>query len=105
MRKIVVHRLGSPARLRLEDCEAPIPKQGEVLINVQAAGVNFADCVTRMGLYRSSWELVGWPLTPGFEVAGTVAAVGDGVSAFAIGERILAVTMFGGYAEAVAVPQ
>ena len=58
----------------------------EVLVDVAAIGVNFADCWVRMGLYRSAQEYVGWPITPGFEVAGVVAEVGDGVTRVAAGE-------------------
>jgi NADPH:quinone reductase-like Zn-dependent oxidoreductase len=76
-----------------------------VRIEVAAAGVNFADCLVRMGLYKSSREQVGWPVTPGFEVAGRVAAVGPGVDDLRPGEGVLAVTRFGGYATEVVVPQ
>lgn len=75
-----------------------------MLIDVRAAGVNFADCIARMGLYASAREYVGWPLTPGFEVAGTVSETGGGVTAFRPGDRVLALTLFGGYATRVSVP-
>ncbi|MDX0001591.1 zinc-binding dehydrogenase [Sinorhizobium meliloti] len=105
MRKIVVRRPGGPGVLRLVVAAVPRPAGDDVLIHVEAAGVNFADCVARMGLYRSSWELVGWPFTPGFEVAGTVASVGEGVADLAPGTPVMAVTRFGGYAEQVVVPR
>jgi len=76
-----------------------------VLAATEAIGVNYADCVIRMGLYDSAKELVGWPITPGFEIAGTVTAVGEGVTDLAPGAKVLAVTMFGGYSTHVAVPR
>jgi NADPH:quinone reductase-like Zn-dependent oxidoreductase len=102
-RKVVVARPGSYERLAIT--EVPIPALGprDVLIDVRAIGVNYADVIVRMGLYASAKELVGWPITPGFEVAGVVRAVGAEVHDLAPGARVLAVTLFGGYASVVAV--
>lgn len=105
MRKIVVHRAGSHDQLQLEEHPDPIPGAGEVLVEVQAAGVNYADCVVRMGLYESAKKYVGWPITPGFEVAGAVAALGEGVTDLALGARVFGVTCFGGYASRVVLPR
>lgn len=105
MRKIVVHSAGTYDHLRLEEHPDPVAGRGEVLVDVQAAGVNYADCVVRMGLYESAKKYVGWPITPGFEVAGTVAAVGEGVTDLAPGARVFGVTLFGGYASRVVVPR
>jgi NADPH:quinone reductase-like Zn-dependent oxidoreductase len=58
-----------------------------------------------MGLYQSARELVGWPITPGFEVAGTVDALGDGVAGLRVGEPVLALTLFNGYASSLVVPR
>ena len=80
MKKIVIHKPGSHDRLCMENHPDPKPGPGEVLINVKAAGINFADCITRMGLYASAKKLVGYPITPGFEVSGVVAATGPGLS-------------------------
>lgn len=104
MRKILIHRPGSYARLQLETCADPVPGPGEVLIAVSHAGVNYADCVIRMGLYASAKRLVGWPITPGFEVAGEVAAVGAGVSGLAPGQGVIGVTLFNGYSSMLALP-
>lgn len=79
MRKVVIHGPGGYDRLRLEDCADPRPAAGEVRIAVKHIGVNYADVVIRMGLYESAKKLVGWPITPGFEVAGVVDATGQGV--------------------------
>ncbi len=69
-----------------------------------AAGVNYADCIVRMGLYRSARDYVGWPITPGFEVAGAIDACGPDVDGFTTGDPVLAVTRFGGYATHLVVP-
>lgn len=102
-RKVVVHKAGGHDRLTLEESKTPAPGPGQVLIQVHAAGVNFADTVVRMGLYASAKEFVGWPITPGFEVAGVVVALGDGVTDMAVGDEVFAVTLFGGYASCLAV--
>jgi NADPH:quinone reductase-like Zn-dependent oxidoreductase len=104
-KKIVIDRAGSYDRLRVEAFAAPEPGPGEVSIDVHACGVNYADVVVRMGLYASAKELVGWPITPGFEVAGVVRAVGAGVTDLEAGARVIAVTLFGGYASVVAAPR
>lgn len=98
MKKIVIDKPGSYDRLQLKEFPTPQPGKGEILIKAYACGVNFADCCVRMGVYRSANEFVGWPITPGFETAGIVAAVGMGVSKFSVGQRVVAVTFFGGYA-------
>jgi NADPH:quinone reductase-like Zn-dependent oxidoreductase len=104
MRKVVVHKAGGHGRLVIEEHPDPPFGDHEVLIDVEAAGVNFADCVVRMGLYQSAKDYVGWPITPGFEVAGRVCAVGGGVDDFETGDSVMAVTLFGGYATRLAVP-
>jgi NADPH:quinone reductase-like Zn-dependent oxidoreductase len=105
MRQISILRPGGFGTLRIVEAVPPAPSPGMVVIDVEAAGVNFADCVARLGLYASSWRYAGWPLTPGFEVAGLVSALGEGVGGLEIGTRVIALTRFGGYAEQVAVPR
>lgn len=104
-RKIVIAKAGSYDRLRVEPIAAPRPGPNEVVIDVRASGVNYADVIVRMGLYASAKELVGWPITPGFEVAGIVRAVGAEVKDLEAGARVFAVTLFGGYASVLAVPR
>lgn len=104
VRRVVVRRPGGYERLRVERGRLSPPREGEVLVEVCAAGVNYADSLVRMGLYQSARELVGWPITPGFEVAGHVRAVGPGVTAHRVGAPVMAVTLFGGYASHVVVP-
>ena len=103
VRRIVVHSAGGYDRLKLERGPVPEPGRGQVRIDVRAIGVNYADSVVRMGLYASAKEYVGWPITPGFEVAGVVGAVGAGVTDLAVGAEVFAVTRFGGYASHVVV--
>ncbi|MHC4817194.1 MAG: alcohol dehydrogenase catalytic domain-containing protein, partial [Planctomycetota bacterium] len=105
MRKVIIPRPGGHERLQIEEGPDPTPRPGEVVVAVEAAGVNYADCVIRMGWYESAEEYVGWPITPGFEVAGTVCALGEGVDGPAVGTDVLAVTRFGGYASRVVVPR
>ncbi len=105
MRQISIRNPGGFSALRMVDVGPPVASPGMVVIDVEAAGVNFADCVARLGLYAASWQYAGWPLTPGFEVAGRVSALGEGVHGLDIGKRVIAVTRFGGYAERITVPR
>lgn len=101
MRQAVITRAGPPDVIQIRDATDPVPKAGEVRIAVRAAGVNFADVLARLGLYPDSPPL---PAVVGYEVAGVIDAVGSGVSEFRAGDRVLALTRFGGYATAVVVP-
>jgi synaptic vesicle membrane protein VAT-1 len=105
VKKIVIHKPGGYGRLQLEEHPDPVPGPGEVRIAVKHAGVNYADCVIRMGLYESAKRFVGWPIVPGFEVAGVVDAVGDGVAGLEPGSRVLGVTLFNGYSSALVLPR
>ena len=105
MKKIVIPKAGSYDRLILEEHEMPQPGLGEIRVAVAAAGVNYADCIVRMGLYESAKKYVGWPITPGFEVAGVVDALGDGVSDLNLGDPVIASTRFGGYTSHLVVPR
>jgi NADPH:quinone reductase-like Zn-dependent oxidoreductase len=104
LRKIVIRRPGGFANIELVDLPPPAVEPGTVRVRVHAAGVNFADCVARMGLYASAREYAGWPLTPGFEIAGTIEAAGEGLAERLLGKRVIALTRFGGYAEKIVVP-
>lgn len=97
MQQIVIERPGGFDALRLIKAADPTPKRGEVRLRVAAAGVNYADGIIRMGLYESAKRLHGYPITPGFEVAGTIDAIGDDVDEFRVGDRVIGVTLFGGY--------
>lgn len=101
MRAIVIPRYGGPEVLRAEERPTPQPGPGELLIAVTAAGVNFADVLARMGLYPDAPKP---PLVVGYEVAGVVDAIGSGVAGFRVGDRVFALTRFGGYATHVVTP-
>lgn len=105
MRKVVIHRPGGYERLVLEEHPDPAPKEGEILIRTEAAGVNYADCVVRWGFYESARQYVGFPITPGFEYAGEVAAVGSGVEDLPVGSKVFGVARFGAYATQLVVPR
>ncbi len=85
MKKVVIDRPGGYGRLQIKEFPLPKPGNNEVLVAVSAAGVNFADIFVRLGLYKPGKELVGWPITPGFEFAGRVMACGPNVTDFETG--------------------
>jgi NADPH:quinone reductase-like Zn-dependent oxidoreductase len=95
MESVVITRHGGPDVLELRSSPTPDPAAGEIRIAVRAAGVNFADVLARMGLYPDAPKP---PVVVGYEVAGVVDAVGADVTRFRIGDRVLALTRFGGYA-------
>lgn len=97
MRRIQIRKPGSYDALELVDEPDPLPGPGEVVVDVEAAGVNYADSIIRMGLYESAKQLHGYPITPGFEVAGTVAALGSGVTGWSVGDPVIGLTLFNGY--------
>jgi NADPH:quinone reductase-like Zn-dependent oxidoreductase len=101
MRRIVIDRPGGYDVLRVVESPTPEPGPGQVRIAVAAAGVNYADGIIRMGLYESAKRLHGYPITPGFELAGRIEAIGEGVEGWSIGDPVVAVTLFGGYASHV----
>lgn len=101
MRAITITEYGGPAVLRLAEVPDPQPGPGEVLIDVVATSVNRADLLQRQGRYPPP---PGVSEILGLECAGTVAELGDGVSALAVGEPVCALLAGGGYAERVAVP-
>ncbi|MGV8039759.1 MAG: zinc-binding alcohol dehydrogenase family protein [Thermoanaerobaculaceae bacterium] len=94
-------RYGGPEVLRLCDLPDPHPGPGEVVVQVRAIGLNFADCMARQGVYP---KVPQPPFVPGMEVVGEVLAVGDGVADPRPGARVVAVPIFGGHAEKVRVP-
>ena len=98
MRAIVCHELTGPDALRLEEVPEPRPDPGQVRIRVRACGVNFADSLITRGQYQKQPQP---PFSPGFEVSGEVVELGDGATGIAIGDRVIAITPHGGYAEQV----
>jgi NADPH:quinone reductase-like Zn-dependent oxidoreductase len=105
MRRVLVSKPGGYDRLQIVEGALAELGPDDVHVAVRAIGVNYADCVVRMGLYESAKKYVGWPITPGFEFAGSVAAVGNAVSDLALGERVFGITLFGAYQTDVVVPR
>jgi NADPH:quinone reductase-like Zn-dependent oxidoreductase len=99
MRALVIPRTGPPEVLRVEERPDPVAGPGEVRVRVRAAGINFADLMARQGLYPDAPKL---PAVVGYEFAGDVESLGEGVDAFKVGDRVLGGSRFGGYAELVA---
>jgi NADPH:quinone reductase-like Zn-dependent oxidoreductase len=94
----VIPRHGGPGVLTAREAADPVPRPGEVRIRVRAAGVNFADILARLGLYPDAPPL---PLVVGYEVCGIVDATGLSVTSVGVGDRVVALTRFGGYADCV----
>ncbi len=99
MKAIVVSETGGPEKLRYQDAPEPKPAPGLAVVKIAAAGVNFIDIYHRTGLYK-----LDLPFVPGGEGAGTVEAVGDGVTEVAPGDRVAWGTARGSYAERAALP-
>jgi NADPH2:quinone reductase len=99
MNSIRVHKTGGPEVLRIEEVPDPAPGAGELLVNIEAIGVNFIEIYQREGLYT-----VPRPFTPGSEAAGTVRALGTGVTEFKVGDRVVSQAMRGAYASRAVVP-
>jgi NADPH:quinone reductase-like Zn-dependent oxidoreductase len=101
MRQMVIPRHGGPEVFEVRDAPEPVPGAGEVRIRVRAAGVNFADILARIGLYPDAPKP---PVVVGYEVAGIVDAAGADVTMLREGDRVVALTRFGGYSDSVVVP-
>jgi NADPH:quinone reductase-like Zn-dependent oxidoreductase/photosystem II stability/assembly factor-like uncharacterized protein/alpha-beta hydrolase superfamily lysophospholipase len=107
MKAVRIHDYGDASRLTFEDAPVPVPAAGEMLVRVRAAGVNPVDWKIRSGMFRGGIDFA-MPATLGFDVAGEVEAVGDGVSRFRAGDRVfafLALSRGGGYAQRAIVKE
>lgn len=110
MQRVQIPNPGDRQQLQLQSAPDLQPGPGEVRVAVQAIGVNFADIAIRLGLYESAKKYVGYPITPGFETAGHIDALGPGAEALlaarglAPGQAVIAVSRFFGYASQVVVP-
>ena len=103
MRALVITEHGGCEVLKVQERpDAPPPGPGEVRVSVKAAGINFADLMARAGLYEDAPKP---PCVVGYEFAGDVEAVGDGVRDYSPGQRVLGGSRFGGYAELVTTPE
>jgi NADPH:quinone reductase len=102
MKYVEVSQFGNEGQLRLFDGDAPRPEAGQLLLDVKAAGINFADIMARRGNYP---PISSAPYRPGFEVVGTVKVVGPETPGFAVGDLVVSLSPGGGgYASEVAVP-
>ena len=101
MRAIWIKKYGGPEVLEIRDAPAPDPKRGEVRVRVRAAGLDFAELMAREGLYPDAPKP---PCVVGYEAAGVVEALGEGVTEPSVGTRVIALTRFGGHAEVICVP-
>ena len=99
MKAIQIHETGGPEVLTLAELPIPQPGPGQVLIRVEAVGVNFIEIYFRKGTYKASL-----PFVPGSEAAGTVEELGPGVTGFAAGDAVASVSVLGSYAEYALVP-
>lgn len=99
MKAVRVNAFGGPEALSVEDIDVPVAGDGEVLVKIEASGINYIDTYQRSGLYQ-----IPLPSTLGMEAAGTVEAIGAGVSELAVGDRVAYTGVAGAYAEYAAVP-
>lgn len=102
MRALYTSRHGGPEVLEVRESPTPKPQRGEILVAVQRAGLNFADISARMGLYP---EAPKPPMVVGYEWAGTVEALGEGVNGPPVGARVFGFKRFGGHSSHVCVPE
>ena len=99
MKAIQIRETGGPEALSLVDLPIPEPGPGQVLIRVEATGVNFVEIYFRKGVYKSPL-----PFVPGSEAAGTIEELGPGVSGFSAGDAVASTSVMGSYAEYALVP-
>jgi len=100
MKQVWITRKGAPEVLKVRETTDPVPKEGHIRIDVNFAGINFADILARMGLYPDSPKI---PCVVGYEVSGVVDEVGEGVHSDWIGKKVASITRFGGYSSKVCV--
>jgi len=101
MRAVVIDEFGPVDSHSLKEIDPPAPGAGEVLVDVHAIGVNFPDTLMMQGLYQTKPER---PFTPGRDIAGVVTEVGEGVTEFKPGDRVVSIVPWGGYAEVAIAP-
>jgi len=102
VRAVTCNTFDGPDSLVLSDVPAPRPGRGEILVDVHAASVSFMDCLLVSGKYQLRPPT---PFVPGTDAAGVVAALGDGVTRFRLGDRVACGNWFGAYADQMVVPE
>jgi NADPH2:quinone reductase len=98
MRAVICRAWGPVGDLKVEDVAPPTPGPGQLLIDVKATGVNYADSIMVAGRYQTQ---PAFPFSPGLETAGVIARCGDGVTRYKPGDRVMAIVAHGGFAEQV----
>ena len=101
MRALLSHEPGGPETLRLDELPDPQPGPGELLVRVRAAAINFPDVLIIEDRYQLKPPR---PFAPGGEIAGEIEAIGEGVQGWTVGDRVIAVTGFGGLVEKIVIP-
>ncbi len=101
MKKVIYPKVGGVDSIEIIEVEEPTASEGEVVVRIHRAGINFADLMMRQGLYGSNPD---FPFTPGYEASGVITSIGEGVDGIEVGDRVLAMTGFGGYSEKVSIP-
>src|SRR5882724_8981640 len=101
MRAVICRAWGPIDDLTVEDVAPPAPGRGQVVIDVQATGVNYADSIMVAGRYQTKPAL---PFSPGLETAGVVAACGEGANGLKTGDKVMAILAYGGLAEFAVAP-
>jgi NADPH2:quinone reductase len=101
MKYVEVSQFGGPEVLKMVDKDTPTAADGMLVVEVKAAGVNYADVAARQGSFPAVAKA---PFLPGFEVAGVVSEVGKGVKGFNVGDSVAAITSGGGYASHAVIP-
>src|SRR5215470_18521079 len=99
--RVIISAYGGPEVLKLIDDDLPEPTEGQVRLKVLATGVAFADVLMRYGMYP---HMPALPFSPGYDVVGVVDKPGAGVTTFAAGETVAAMTMTGGYSQYLCIP-
>jgi NADPH:quinone reductase-like Zn-dependent oxidoreductase len=102
VKRVLIRKPGDHRVLEVVEEPTPAVAAGQVRVQVRASGVNFADCIVRMGYYEAAKGL--YPMSPGFEFSGIVDAVGHGVRGLREGDAVFGLTRFGGYASEIVVP-
>ena len=97
-RAVMLTKAGGPEVLQVVDLPVESPGPGQLRVRVRAAGVGSTDLIVLAGKYRYAPKI---PLVPGYEVAGVVDAIGAGVTGFEVGQRVAALTVYGGFAELI----
>jgi len=100
MKAVWIPKYGKPDVLEVREGPDPSPRSGEVRVRVHASGINFAEIMARQGLYPDAPPP---PMVVGYEASGIIDEVGDGVAERSVGQRVLAMTRFGGYSDLLCV--